>query len=386
MVIASWYPTATSYIGVFVREQVRALAEEHDVAVVAPQLGRFRDWMKVPRVRSGSVDLEDGVPTVRPIVTPRLPRMRRLALEQYRRAVSKAVSLLGETWGTPDLLHAHVVLPAGWAAAGVARELGIPMFLTEHSAPFSMHLHGVTNRWAARSALRSAARVVAVGSTLESEICDFEPQARVTVIPNAIDTAFFAPAPPARSTGETRDESCHVATVGALIARKGIDVLLRALAIALKSDPDLNLRVTVAGDGPDRDALLYLARHLGLERRVRFVGQLDQAAVRDLLRSTDLFVLPSRKETFSVVTVEAMACGVPVIVTRCGGPEDYVAEPAGLVVEPDSPAELAAAIGRAARGTAGLSGDVARQIAVDRFSFSAFRRATNALYDTLEVA
>ncbi len=103
--------------------------------------------------------------------------------------------------------------------------------------------------------------------------------------------------------------------------RKNVTLLLEAFAQAHSTRSGLRLRLT----GDATEPLRVAVRRLGLEAAVEFVGHLPELELPDFYRSLDVFVIPSRQEGFGIVGIEAMACGVPVISTRCGGPEDFVA-------------------------------------------------------------
>ena len=103
-----------------------------------------------------------------------------------------------------------------------------------------------------------------------------------------------------------------------------------AFAEALKTHP--NLKLKIGGGGYEEAKLHQLAKDLGLQNSVTFLGKLKSNEVLDLMYHSDAFVLASRHETFGVVFIEALAQGLPVIATRCGGPESIVNEDNGLIV------------------------------------------------------
>jgi glycosyltransferase involved in cell wall biosynthesis len=131
--------------------------------------------------------------------------------------------------------------------------------------------------------------------------------------------------------------------LAALHRRKGLDVLLEALARpALRG---AELRLWIAGEGPERHRLEQLIAARGLASRVRLLGRREDKA--DLLAACDLLVLPSRREGLGVAALEAMACARPVLASRVGGLADAVAhERTGLLVPPEDPDALAAALAR----------------------------------------
>lgn len=138
----------------------------------------------------------------------------------------------------------------------------------------------------------------------------------------------------------------RVLTVGRLIPRKGIDLLLRAVARAAASGTAVDL--TVVGSGPEEGRLRTLAGDLGLAPR--WHGFVDQPGLPELYADADVFAFPTLDDPFGIVVLEAAAAGLPVIASPHGGAtEDFVRDGInGLVVEPRDTAALAAAIGRLA--------------------------------------
>jgi glycosyltransferase involved in cell wall biosynthesis len=133
--------------------------------------------------------------------------------------------------------------------------------------------------------------------------------------------------------------------VGQLQPAKGYYLLLDALATLVGNGHDV--RLTLAGDGPDRVALEDHARRTGVDGRVRFLGEVNQEQVRALFADVDVFVLPSFAEGIPVVLMEAMASGLPCVATRITGiPELIVEGESGLLVTPSEVGQLADAIAR----------------------------------------
>lgn len=159
------------------------------------------------------------------------------------------------------------------------------------------------------------------------------PERKVRTLANGIDLDRFAfqgsnPAGPA-------------VVVARLSPEKDIANLIRAAAIVVAGDPAF--RLEIAGDGPCREDLVRLAAELRLGDRVTFLGEIRE--VPALLGRASLFVLPSRTEGISLTLLEAMARGLPIVATRVGGNPEVVADgTTGLLVPPQDPAGLAAAI------------------------------------------
>ena len=118
-------------------------------------------------------------------------------------------------------------------------------------------------------------------------------------------------------------------SVGFLIERKRIDIALKAFA-QLQSRPK-TWQYIVIGEGEKYQELNQLTQQLGIQEYVRFLGQQDKQSIANILQRSHALILSSQLETFSVVCIEAMACGLPVIATKCGGPEHFVQPTDGLL-------------------------------------------------------
>jgi glycosyltransferase involved in cell wall biosynthesis len=176
-----------------------------------------------------------------------------------------------------------------------------------------------------------------------------------------------------------------VLTVTSFDAWKGVDVLIRAMA--LLRDSGRVVPLVIAGDGPRRGDIEQLIRTHGLSDSVRLLGDQPRASVIDLLHQCMLFVLPSRFESFGIAVVEAMACGKAVIATRVDGVLEIIEDSKhGLLVEAGDPIALAEAIGTLT-GDASLRarlGDAARERVTNRFLISRMGEAyTNAFEEVL---
>ena len=145
---------------------------------------------------------------------------------------------------------------------------------------------------------------------------------------------------PVAAAKAPRQTNAAVKALGRFAHKKGFDVLLQAVAHAAAQGA--TFRLEIGGDGPERASLKALAARLGIEDRVTFCGWIDD--VEAFLADAGLFVLPSRVESFGIVILEAMACGVPIIATRVSGPLATLDGDTALLVPSDDPAAMAAAM------------------------------------------
>jgi glycosyltransferase involved in cell wall biosynthesis/ADP-heptose:LPS heptosyltransferase len=161
----------------------------------------------------------------------------------------------------------------------------------------------------------------------------------VVVIPNGVGDAWFRE----REREPTPDAPTDVLFVGRLDEQKGVDVLLRALATPALAD----VSVRLVGTGPDEGTYRRLAEELGLGERARFAGPLSHAHIRRLTTRSRVFALPSRRESFGMAILEAMAAGLPVVATTAGGIPEFAHDGVNaLLVRPGNVDDLAAALRR----------------------------------------
>lgn len=222
--------------------------------------------------------------------------------------------LIAQLWATrrelralrPAAVHAHWIVPQGIVLAAALAGAGQRprTICTAHGSDVSA-LRGCfwvgQRKWVASRLDRIVAVSQELKDRLVSEGC---PREEVDVIPMGADLAgMFTPADQTRSQNE-------ILFVGRLAREKGADILLAAMPRILAQRPDATL--TLIGDGPEKVSLRDTAHRLGLSDRVRFSGALPHAVLPDYYRRATLLVLPSRREGFVLVLVEALGCGCPV--------------------------------------------------------------------------
>lgn len=240
-----------------------------------------------------------------------------------------------------DLVHAHFVYPDGVAGYELARRWNVPLVVTEH-APWTGWLERPGVRGPALATAGYAARILAVSTYVRKTIAEYtRDDSRVDVIPNGVDGTVYRP----RDAG--RDEN-RILYVGVINFNKGIDVLLEAMPEVIRRRPAARVELVGGSFYRDtrlqREALEARAAELGLGDRITFVGHLAPQEVAERMATSAVLVLPSRAESFGSVLIEALACGTPVVATRCGGPEDIVDASMGKLVPKEDAAALADAI------------------------------------------
>ncbi|ACL24858.1 glycosyltransferase [Chloroflexus aggregans] len=376
LILASWYPNATSPVGgVFIKEQAQILAEHFEVTVLAVQTTGLRATL---RNHSYHGIERDGNLTIYRVYAPTLPYVPHLSLLSSAYFAWQGLRQYIHHHGRPDLIHAHVVLPCGWIAARAAQAWGVPAILTEHTSPFTVHLYTRLQRYLVRETIIHLP-VLAISPSLRQRILEFVPTTDVRVLGEVIKTRFFTPS---ETDAEPTQSKKRFLTVALLTEQKGVDHLLQAAAL-LRQQIDCPFELVIGGDGPARPRLEQLARQFGLKDICRFVGLLNRTQVRDWMRWCDVFILPSIHETFGVVLGEAMACGKPVIATRCGGPEFVVEDGCGLLVPIADPYALADAMKQFLQDRVQYDPSLIRESVCQRFGEEAFLRNIETIYNEI---
>jgi glycosyltransferase involved in cell wall biosynthesis len=255
----------------------------------------------------------------------------------------------------PDLVHAHYASSYGlWGALCGWKPLVVS---TWGSDIYDFPRRGRLQRRLLEWNLRRADLLCATSEALAQETALYaRPGTPIRLTPFGVDTDLFRPRP-----GGPRASGLVLGTARTLRRTYGLDLLLEAFALLEKAGGSDESRETgagflgsplpsplslwIAGDGPERAALERQAERLGIAERVQFLGALSHEQMPAFMWGLDLFVNPSRAESFGVAALEAAASGLPVVATRVGGlPEVVVHEETGLLVPPEDPAALATAL------------------------------------------
>jgi glycosyltransferase involved in cell wall biosynthesis len=358
LVVASWYRSRNAPVrGSFIREQALALAHRgHEVHVVFADPAASRWPLTVRRT-------SDGPLTQHAIAAP-WPLHRVLGFYLPQVLVWRLRRVMLEV--RPDVVHAHAARPAAVLATQAATRYGAPVLMTEHKSnlrTFWLTRHGWLQL---RNAYERCERLFAVSNGLKDTLERSFPstRGRWVVNYNAVDTQLFRIDPARRHSLQQTQR--RILFLGGLTARKGLSTLLEALA---RLPPQFAL--TVAGPGASPERVLALARAFGVQARVTAVGLVDRSSVAALLNEHHVLAVPSYQETFGLVCAEALACGTPVVASRCGGPEEIVTPDLGRIVEPRDSVALASALELVASSAWNWQPERARAYIEERFSMTA---------------
>lgn len=346
--LATLFPDAARpNFGLFVEKSLRALADQPgvNVTVVAPvgippwPLSRHRQYHALTALPQ--CEQWHGLTVYR----PRFPVIPRIGGGWNPALVARAAMPFARrlrTTGQLDIIDAQFFYPDGPAAMRIAQQLGVPFSIKARGADISYWGHASESAGQVAAAAEAASGLLAVSDAMRQDMAaiGIDP-AKISVHYTGIDTARFNP-------GTESDRAVKraalgiagpaIATVGALIPRKGQELVIRAL-------PQLpGVGYWIAGAGESERAYRALASSLGVADRVHFLGPVANADLPDLYRAVDAVVMPSAREGLANAWVEALACGTPIVISEAGGARELVQSPLAGRIVPRDPSFIAVAV------------------------------------------
>jgi len=329
LVIPSWYKSRDNPVnGSFFEEQARGLQKNGlQVGVLCPLFIPFHSKGAYSFEKYVDQDLPTYVVTIKGVV----PRSISINYWYIRKKGFEAFINYVESYGKPDLLHAHTAYFGGIVAEYISRKTGIPYVLTEHYSPF---IKGeITNKRklnSAVNAIKNAKLSIVVSNSFRNDLSKkLGLQTEIfKVIPNLVNSTFFQ-----ENRLNSIDCDGHVVFFSNSFLRpiKNHKLIIDAFKIFVQSWP--NATLIIGGDGLLGEDLRAYTEENNLSEKVVFTGLLSREEVRKKLNECHIFLSSSLYETFSVVLIEAMAVGRPVITTDSGGPRDFVNEDNGSIVK-----------------------------------------------------
>jgi L-malate glycosyltransferase len=226
-----------------------------------------------------------------------------------------------------DLIHAHYAVPhatSAWMAREMARPSNLAVVTTLHGTDITLIGQDPSYHSITQFSIQQSDGLTSVSEYLRQETVEhFDISAdRIDVIPNFVDLNLYKrTAHPCHRSRLSESGECIIMHISNFRAVKRVDDAVRAFARISRALP---ARLILIGDGPERGRVQQAAEEEGVANRVTFLGK--QESVAEILSCADLFILPSATESFGLVALEAMACGVPVIATRVGGIPEVIPE------------------------------------------------------------
>lgn len=376
IVLSTLFPSqARPLFGTFVERQTLGLAARPDVElrIVVPralppfplsQLGRYRTDARLPQQESWH-----GITLYR----PRFLHLPRIGVRHDAAMMTRVLLPLLRDIRREfpfDIIAAEYFFPDGPAAVALGRALGVPVSIKARGSDINSWGHHPATGAQVRAAGAAADGMLAVSAAMKREMISLGmAQDRIRVHYTGIDRSLFHVRDRGAAKAALGISGPLIVTVAPLIERKGISLVVEALA----SLPDA--RLVVAGAGPDESRLLALAQQHGVSDRVRLLGLQPRAAVADWLAAADVMALPSASEGLANAWVEALASGTPIVIADVGGARELLAETSGGRLVARTPAAVAGGIAELL--AAPPDRDAVARV-VDRFSWEANAAALHA--------
>lgn len=334
LIISRGYPSqGYPRFGNFERDQALALAKKGHTVIFA-----YVDFrLRVLRRRIGISKREESGITIYslfllPIVLLFFPKLKSVVREKL---MQKLIEHVVKEEGSPSVIYSHYLFMAAQLGPIKEKFPNIPIVALEHWSMLSQDRLQKDVFEQGKIAYSIPDRQLAVSPALQANIKRHFGKDSI-VLNNMVDDLFLNTS----RQSEQRHNVFKFISVGSLIPTKGYDVLVKAFAQVRSHDTTLE----IIGNGPEKRSLNRLIKDLKIENRVKLLGEMDRESIASYLSSSDAFVLATRSETFGVVFIEAMAEGLPVIGTVCGGPEQFVSDQCGILVPVDDTAALAKAM------------------------------------------
>lgn len=362
--LTPWYPDQMQpHHGVFIRDQAGAVSHQHEVIVLSSKVDyssfKLFSWT-VRESRFGKIH------EYRLVVKRSLPLINQLNYLLISVWMAWKISKRFH----PDIVHGNIAYPGGIWSYCVSRLISKPFIVSDHTSEFTANFRSAFHRATTLFSLRRAQKVIAVSSWAAKNI-ELQIKRPVHIVPNLILVNEYMisriPAPPVQ-----------IGFLGGLTtSRKGLDVLLKAIALIHK-----DIILHIGGGGRLLEHYKELAESLGVASKCKFHGFVDH--VPDFMRGFHFFISSSRMEAFGMVIVEAMASGLPIVTTDSGGPADFMDEACGLMVPPDDVWKLKEAIDWMISHYHTFDRNKIRMKAVANYSPEAFMKRITQIYEGSE--
>lgn len=332
--IAKWYPYPEDpQFGVFIQKHAEAIAIDNKVVVlfahsianlpvkyqfdISQKENLFEIIISFRKDESAFANLINGL--------------------RYFSAIRQGVKKGQTFFLKPDLIHAYILLRTAVVANYLSLILKVPYVVNEQWSGYATGKFSEGNfvkKALTKFLVKRSSGLVSVSNFLLDKIhaCGISNE-NEKVIPNSIEVIA--------NSNITNKEKVNVLLVADQVDEiKNISAVIRCVASIKDSSPDFELRII--GQGKDKEMLIEIARELGvLNSNVIFEGLKSNPEVYQYLQKSDFLVMNSRFETFSLICCEALSCGKPVLATRCGGPQEFIDDEVGVLIDVDDDVQLA---------------------------------------------
>jgi L-malate glycosyltransferase len=326
--LTPWYPYPDEKSvnhGIFIQDQAVAVGKQHEVVVVASEVDYNNFSISNHSIQRS---VFKNVTEYRITIKRSLPFYNQL---NYFIITLRHILRIAKEFN-PDLIHGNIGYPGAFFSFITGIVISKPFVVTEHYSQFKANFRSLWHKWITIFSMRKANALIAVSQHTAQEIFKYV-RRKPAVIGNIIHFEKFD------FNNSRKRKQIDVYNIGFLGVlendKKGLDILLKAM-VGIEHKCVLH----IAGGGSLLQSYKTMAKDLGIFDQCKFYGFMTYWQVPEFMKQLDFFVSASRFESFGMAIVEAMALGLPVVVTDSGGPKDFVNEYNGIIVEKNSPSAL----------------------------------------------
>ena len=372
-----WYPSENDrQNGVFIQKHAQAAALHNEVAVLYAE----------PSASKNAIEEKKTGNLTEVIVYYKSSFLKPISLLLYTIALYKGWKKITQSGFFPNLTHVHVLNRPALLALWLKWKHNVPFIISEHWSGYvtgKFEQRGIASGLLTALAIKQAAFVTVVSETLKAGMLKCGLKADYRILPNVVEVL-----PDAWKQKLPDDKFRYLVVADLRDDIKNISGVIRAFKSVYAKDNHAEL--ILAGDGPDRKHLedLVSTQIPSLQEMesvipVKFLGRLSNEDVLKLIPTAHAVIINSRIETFSVVTLEAIFSGRPVISTRCGGPEQFINEQNGILIEKENEAQLADAMQKMKFNYSGYSAEKVRRSIPEKYGYEEIAQTLSGYYQVI---
>ncbi len=377
LILPTAYPNIyNDHSSIFVQDQAEALAKSGlNVDVVGAIPISFKYIFKKRFLKFGTFEYKRNGVDVKLVLFPSIPKLK-FFNEFVRTQINKYLLKKYYQNNSIDVIHVHNST-AGKAALWIKQKFNIPYIVTEHSTAYARKLVSQKEIKDYSSIYKNASARVAVSKEF-CKILEDTFDLKFDYVPNVVSTEYFLP------KEEFIKEDFQFINIGYLDKKKNQTLLIRAFSKAFHVNK--NVKLSILGGGSEYNNLQNEINKLNMQEQIKLVGFAPRKLVLEELQKSDTFVLSSKYETFGVVVIEAMSCGLPVVATKCGGPESIIEnDELGVLVENDNLEELEIAMKNMYENKDKYCKDSIRTHVVENFSEKSIANELMKIYKSINL-
>ena len=370
LVIPSWYPMGEDKLmGIYHKEFCEALSKRNiEVVLFYIAIERLNAPLKYLFMKKKEKLKENGYK----VYIRRMLNLNKISLKlhlnRYYKRLEKLYLEYVKKYGKPDIIHAQVTIPAGYCATKLGKKEHIPVVVTEHASYFKSFFDGENKKYG--EYVLNNAYFTTVSKYMLKEL---PLNNNFQELPNLVDTASF-------KFDRKPIKDLRIVQICAFRKGKRVEDLLEALKII--KEKKIDFKATIVGDGYLEDYYKRICKELDLDKYVDFVGRKTKEEVKEILKKHNILVITSEQETFGIPGIEALASGIPVVSTKCLGPEEYIDNKCGKLVSKNDIKGLAKAIIEVYKNLDNYDINYLREVA-DKYSAQNITNRAIKIYDKL---